>query len=421
MDIDHRLFFGNLFNTAVKATDPDRYFSKHLPARPNGRTIVVGAGKASAHMAASFEKYWDAPLTGYVVTGYGHSCKCKHIEVAEAAHPLPDHAGLVASGRIMELVGNLTCDDLVVALVSGGGSALLPSPPDRLTLQDEIEINRALLKSGAPIRVMNTIRKQLSSIKGGRLSIAAYPARVVTYVISDIPGDALEDVASGPTIADDRSRFDALGLIRDYRIDLPEAAIRHLNNPLSAAPAKSDFRLTGNETHLVASASMALEAAASSAESQGIKTCILSDAIQGESRDVAPVLGAITREVAVRNRPFAKPVLLLSGGETSVRIDSTPGKGGRNLEFMLSLAIEVQGIEGVYAFAADTDGIDGVTDSAGAFVDHTTVQRLRFLGLDPSAELARHNSWHAFHTSGDLFTTGPSGTNVNDFRGILVI
>ncbi|RVD20790.1 glycerate kinase [Mesorhizobium sp. M4B.F.Ca.ET.017.02.2.1] len=416
---DPKSFLTSIFNAAVAAADPERTIRDHLPARPKGRTIVIGAGKGSAQMAAAFEKVWDGLIDGLVVTRYGYGAKCERIEIIEAAHPVPDAAGLEASRRLLDKVRGLTVDDLVVALISGGGSALLPSPAPGLTLVDEIAVNEALLASGAPIAAMNTIRKHVSTIKGGRLAAAAHPARVVSLVVSDIPGDNPALVASGPTVPDTGSREDALASISAYGMKLPASVMAHINSPAADAPRPDDPIFAGNEVHLIASAGVSLEAAAAEAKRQGIEAVILSDSIEGEAREVGGVHAAIVREVATRARPFAKPVLILSGGETTVTLRAK-GKGGRNSEFLLAFAIAIGGLDGIHALAADTDGIDGSEDNAGAFADGSTVSRMRAAGIDAKAMLAGNNAWTAFNAVGDLFVPGPTGTNVNDLRAILV-
>lgn len=421
MITDPREFFTALFNAAVAAADPEKAIRQFLPAKPKGRTIVIGAGKGSAQMAATFEKAWDGPIDGLVVTRYGYGCACERIEVIEAAHPVPDEAGLVASKRLFEKLEGLTSDDLVVALISGGGSALLPSPPEGMTLADEIAVNEALLASGAPISAMNTVRKHLSTIKGGRLALAAHPAKVVSLLVSDIPGDNPAFVASGPTVPDCATRQDALAIVNAYRLKLPEAAMRHLETDAANAPMPDDPRFAGNEVHVIASAARSLEAAAAEAEKRGIKAVILSDSMEGEAREVAGVHAAMAREIATRGRPFEKPVLLLSGGETTVTIREKGGKGGRNSEFLLAFALGVEGVEGVHAFAADTDGIDGSENNAGAFADFTSAGRMRAAGEDPKAALMRNDAWTAFSAVNDLFVPGPTGTNVNDLRAILIV
>ncbi len=419
-ELEPKAFFTSLFSAAVEAADPRHRIRAFLPEPPEGRTIVIGAGKGSAQMARAFEQAWDGPLEGLVVTRYGYAVPCERIEIVEAAHPVPDEAGLAAGRRLLDVVGGLTGDDLVVALISGGGSALLPAPPRGLTLQDEIAVNRALLASGAPISAMNTLRKHVSMIKGGRLAAAAHPARVVSLVVSDIPGDNPAFVASGPTVPDRAGRDEALAVIRNYRLDLPEAVRRHLESDAAAAPLPDDERFARNEVHVIASAARSLEAAAAAAERQGIRAVILSDAIEGEAREVAGVHAAIAREVAARGRPFSKPVVMLSGGETTVTVRGQGGRGGRNSEFLLALALGIDGIGGISAFAADTDGIDGSEDNAGAFADWRTVARLRDAGIDAKALLAANDAWSAFEATGDLFAPGPTGTNVNDLRAIMV-
>ncbi|HWK14781.1 MAG TPA: glycerate kinase [Rhizobiaceae bacterium] len=411
--------FTSLFSAAVSAADPRLVIRKHLPERPKGRTIVIGAGKGSAQMAQAFEEVWDGPLEGVVVTRYGYGAPCRRIEVLEAAHPVPDEAGLAASQRLFSAVSGLTADDLVVALVSGGGSALLPSPPEGMTLADEIAVNEALLASGAPISAMNTVRKHLSAIKGGRLALAAHPARVVSLVVSDIPGDNPAFVASGPTVPDGATRQDARDIVAAWKLDLPAAALRHLE-AAADAPRPDDPRFAANAVEVIASAAVSLEAAAQAAREQGIEAVILSDSIEGEARDIAGMHAAMAREIATRDRPFNKPVLLLSGGETTVTIRGKGGKGGRNSEFLLALALGIDGVPGIHAFAADTDGIDGSEDNAGAFADHTSAARMRAAGVDPRAALARNDAWTAFDAVGDLFAPGPTGTNVNDLRAVLI-
>lgn len=418
-EIDPKTFLTAIFNAAVAAADPQRTIRDHLPARPKGRTIVVGAGKGSAQMAAAFEKVWDGPIEGLVVTRYGYAAASQRIEIIEAAHPVPDVAGLEASRRLLEKVQGLTADDLVVALISGGGSALLPALAEGLTLADEIAVNEALLASGAPIAAMNTIRKHVSIIKGGRLAAAAYPAKVMSLVVSDIPGDNPALVASGPTVPDSGSRQEALASIAAYGMKLPAAVMAHINSPAADAPRADDSRFSRNEVHLIASAGVSLEAAAAEARRHGIEAVILSDSIEGEAREVGGVHAAIAREVATRNRPFRKPVLVLSGGETTVTLRAK-GKGGRNSEFLLAFAIGISGMDGIHALAADTDGIDGSEDNAGAFADGSTVSRMRATGVDAKAMLAGNNAWTAFNVVGDLFMPGPTGTNVNDLRAILI-
>jgi glycerate 2-kinase len=412
-------FFTKLFQAAVEAADPERTIAAHLPPRPKGRTIVIGAGKGSAQMASALEKVWDAPLEGVVVTRYGFGAPCKHIKIIEASHPVPDAAGLVASRRLLETVSGLTADDLVVALISGGGSALLPSPPQGMTLEDEIAVNKVLLASGAPISAMNAVRKHLSTIKGGRLAAAAYPAKVFSLIVSDIPGDNPAFVASGPTVTDETTREDALRIVERYNLDLPQAALAHLRSKKADAPKPSDAVFAGHEHHLIASAAVSLDAAAKAARCLGVDAVILSDSIEGEAREVAHVHSALAKQVLAKNQPFTKPVVILSGGETTVTVRGK-GKGGRNSEFLLSLAIDIDGADGISAFAADTDGIDGSEDNAGAFADSTSIARLLAKGHDATTYLNGNDAWTAFNAIDDLFVPGPTGTNVNDLRAILI-
>ncbi|MBK5567075.1 glycerate kinase [Ensifer sp. SSB1] len=414
-----RSFLASLFDAAVAAADPRKVIAAHLPGRPKGRTVVIGAGKGAAQMARALESCWDGPLSGVVVTRYGFGAVCDRIEVIEASHPVPDEAGLVASRRLLETVNRLSADDLVIALISGGGSALLPAPPEGLTLADEIAVNDVLLASGAPISAMNVVRKHLSQVKGGRLAATAHPAKVVSLIISDIPGDNPALVASGPTVPDDTTRHDALRTVERYRLTLPKAVMRHLQSDAAAAPHIGDPRFSGNEVRIVASAGVSLEAAAVEARRRGVEAIVLSDAIEGEAREIAHMHAALAIQVAERNAPFRKPVVLLSGGETTVTLAGN-GKGGRNSEFLLSLAIDIDGKSAITAIAADTDGIDGSENNAGAFADGNTVAKLAARSVDARKLLDTNDSWSAFNAIGDLFTSGPTGTNVNDFRAILV-
>jgi hydroxypyruvate reductase len=414
-----RVLLEQMFRTAVAQAQPSLAVRLNLPPRPAGRTIVIGAGKASAQMARAFEDAWDGPLTGLVVTRYGYAQACQRIEIVEAAHPVPDEAGFLAARRMLETVSGLGPNDLVVALISGGGSSLLPAPAPGLTLDDEQAINRSLLASGAPISVMNLIRNQFSIIKGGRLAAHCAPARVATLVVSDVPGDDPAVVASGPTIPLAGTRELARKYATLYRIGLPPHAQALLAGEDNAAPRPTDPAFARNSVRTIASATLSLEAAAEQARGQGIAAAILSDSIEGEARDVAQVHAAMAREIAARNRPFARPTVLLSGGETTVTLRGK-GRGGRNAEFLLALAIAIDGIDGITALAADTDGIDGSEDNAGAFADGTTATRLRKAGIDPLGALANNDAYSAFAAIGDLLVTGPTGTNVNDFRAILV-
>ncbi len=409
-----REFLASLFHAAVTAANPLTAIGRHLPPPPRGRTVVIGAGKGAAQMAAALEDLWDGPLSGVVVTRYGYACATRSIEVMEASHPVPDEAGRKAARRLVELVSDLDEQDLVIALICGGGSALLPAPPEGLTLTDEIHLNQLLLASGAPISAMNVVRKHFSTIKGGRLA-AATRARVVSLIVSDIPGDNPAQVASGPTIPDASTRKDALDIIARYRLALPDHMMAHLQSEKADAPSPADPVFARHSYHIIASAGRSLEAAADAARRQGVEAHILSDSMEGEARDVGLVHAAIAREIASRDRPFRRPAILLSGGETTVTLDGGSGRGGRNGEFALSLALAIDGLN-VTALAADTDGIDGSEDNAGAYVDGTTAQRLRDAGLDGAKMLGQNDSYSAFEFLGDLFRTGPTGTNVNDFR-----
>ena len=416
---EDRALLTSMFEAAIAAADPLQALRPHLPDRPRGRTVVIGAGKGAAQMAAAFESLWDAPLEGVVVTRYGYGGPTQHIHVLEAAHPVPDDAGLVATQALVDAVNGLSEDDLVVALICGGGSALLPAPPTGLSLDDEQSLNQALLASGAPISVMNAIRKQVSRIKGGRLAALAHPARVVSLVVSDVPGDDPAQVASGPTVPDASDRNTALKLIDGYAIDLPKRIRHHLDTAPDDTPKPSDDVFASHSVSVIASAAISLEAAAAVARKVGVEPVILSDAIEGEARDVGMVHAAIAREVRLRNRPFATPTVILSGGETTVTIRETAGRGGRNAEFLLAFAGGIEGLA-ISALAADTDGIDGSESNAGAFAGGSTWERLRVLGHDPRSLLSGHDAWSAFDSLGDLFVTGPTGTNVNDFRAILI-
>lgn len=416
---DPRSFLTSIFEAAVEAADPNLTIARHLPAKPKGRTIVIGCGKGAAQMAQAFEKAWDGPVEGLIVTRYGYGAPTKTLEVVEASHPVPDKAGFEAAKRLLDLVSNLTEDDLVIALICGGGSALLPAPAGKLTLADEMAVNEALLASGAPISAMNCVRKHVSNIKGGRLAAAAHPARVVSLVVSDIPGDNPALVASGPTVPDNTTRQDALRIVETYGMKLPDAVMAHLNSPDADAPRADDAQFSRNEVHVIASAAVSLEAAAEASRKVGVEAVILSDAIEGEAREVGAVHAAIAREVATRDRPFSKPVLILSGGETTVTLRAK-GKGGRNSEFLLAFALGIQGIDGIDALAADTDGIDGSEDNAGAFCDGRSVERMRAASVDAKGLLQANNAWTAFDSVGDLFVPGPTGTNVNDLRAILI-
>lgn len=419
MQQEDRSYLSALFDSAILAADPKAALAAHLPAKPKGRVVVIGAGKGSAQMAAALEELWDGPLEGVVVTRYGFGAKCQSIRILEASHPVPDNAGMVASQAMFDAVQGLTADDLVIALISGGGSALLTAPAEGLTLNDEIELNKSLLASGASISVMNMIRKRVSRIKGGRLAAAAHPAGVVSLIVSDVPGDDPADVASGPTVPAASNAEAVLNAISNYKISLPASISDFLKTTTDSAPSTDDPSFKNDQVIVIASAARSLEAAEKTSVEMGIPAVILSDSIEGEAREVAKMHAALAREVKHRNRPFNAPITLLSGGETTVTLAGS-GKGGRNTEFLLSFAIEIDGTKGISAIAADTDGIDGSEDNAGAFVDGTSASRMRAAGIDPAAALANNDAFTAFDAIGDIFAPGPTGTNVNDFRAILI-
>jgi glycerate 2-kinase len=428
MTVDPRALLRQLYGAAVERALPGRVLSAHLPPPPKGRTIVLGAGKAGGAMAQALEAAWpaEAPLSGLVITRYGHvppGYRPRRLEVVEAAHPVPDAAGLAATGKLLALTRSLTADDLVICLISGGGSALLSLPAPGLTLADKQAVNRALLNSGAGIGEMNCVRKHLSAIKGGRLAAACAPARVLTLTISDVPGDDPAVIASGPTVADATTCAEALAICRRYRIHLPDAARAGLMSSEFETPKPGDFAQAGHELVMLATPQMSLAAAAEAARAQGIAAHILSDEIEGESRVVGGMHAALARAVARRDEPFARPCVILSGGETTVTVDAArpTGQGGRATEFLLGCALALQGEPGVYALAADTDGIDGVGPHAGALLTPTSLARARALGLNPQALLDGHDSASFFAPLGDLLSPGPSFTNVNDFRALLIV
>jgi hydroxypyruvate reductase len=409
-----------MFDAAVAAALPARIVPPHLPAPPQGRTIVLGAGKASAAMAKAVEDNWPGPLEGLVVTRYGHAVPCQRIEIVEAAHPVPDAAGEAAARRILELARGAGPDDLVLCLISGGGSALLALPAEGLALADKQAVNKALLASGADIGQMNTVRRHLSAIKGGRLAAAAHPAKVVSLLISDVPGDNPEAIASGPTVADPTTYADARAILARYGIEPPPAVRTHLERTEEETPKPGDPRLTTAETVIVAKPQASLEAAAEVARRAGVTPLILGDAIEGEAREVGRVMAGVALQVRQHGQPVAAPCVLLSGGETTVTVTGQGGRGGRNTEFLLGLALQLHGLERVWALAGDTDGIDGSEDNAGAVVTPDALERARALGLNPAELLARNDAYGFFAALGDLVVTGPTLTNVNDFRAVLV-
>lgn len=410
----------SMFQAAVDAAQPTLCLPKHLPPPPAGRTIIIGAGKASAAMASALERHWQGPLEGIVITRYGYGVPCSRIEIVEAAHPVPDAAGLAATRRLLDLVQGLTEDDLVICLISGGGSALLTLPASGITFEDKQALNKALLASGASIAEMNCVRRHLSAIKGGRLATAYHPARVVTLLISDVPGDDPLDVASGPTVADPTTCADALAIAAKYKIPLPPHVERALRNGDSESIKPGDPRLARCTTTIIANPRMALEAAVRVAERAGMQVHLLGDAIEGESRDVGKVMAGITRFCADHRHPFRPPCVLLSGGETTVTVRGN-GRGGRNTEFLLSLAIALQGRDGIYALAADTDGVDGHDEVAGAILYPDTLKRAYGQGIRPADSLEENDGHSFFEALGDALVTGPTLTNVNDFRAILIL
>jgi glycerate 2-kinase len=417
--IDRRALLRTMFDAAIAAAQPALCVPRHLPATPRGRLVVVGAGKASAAMAKAVEDHWPGPLSGLVVTRYGYAVPCRRIEIVEAAHPVPDAAGEQAALRLLQVVQGLTADDLVLCLISGGGSSLLPLALPGLTLGDKQDINRALLVSGASISEMNCVRRHLSAIKGGRLAAACHPARVLNLLLSDVPGDDPIDIASGPTVPDPSTCAEALDVVRRYDIEVPPRALELLQSGEGETLKPGDPRLPPIETRFVATPQMALEAADAVARDAGLTPYILGDAIEGEARDVAKTLAGITLQVARRGQPFKAPCVLLSGGETTVTVRGR-GRGGRNVEFLLSLAVALNGEPGAHALAGDTDGVDGQEEIAGALLAPDTLNRAWAKGIKPREQLDDNNGHGFFEALGDSVVTGPTLTNVNDFRAIVI-
>ena len=412
MQPEPRDFLLRLFRQAIDVASPARCLPPHLPPRPRGRTVVVGAGKASAAMAQTVEKNWCGDLSGLVVTRYGHGVPCRRIKVVEAGHPTPDRAGLDAAKQIMALVQGLTPDDLVLGLISGGGSSLLTLPPEGITLEDKQKLSRALLASGAPISEINCIRKHLSAIKGGRLALAAQPAKVVSLIISDVPGDDPALVASGPTVADSTTSAQALEILEKYSIATPPAVRAWLSDRRSETPKPGDPHFARVENRVIMSSRAALAECASTPRAAGIAVHNLGD-VEGEARMVA----SVHAKLALQQR---EACVILSGGETTVTVHGK-GRGGRNSEYLLALALALNGAGGIHAIACDTDGIDGTEDNAGAVIGPDTLARAAALGLDAQKALAQNDSYGLFSTLGDLVVTGPTRTNVNDFRAILIL
>ncbi len=420
MALDPNALLRAMFDAAVAAAQPERVIQKFLPQPPKGRTIVVGAGKASAAMAAALEKFWPGPLEGLVLTRYGYSVPCQRIEIAEGSHPVPDANGEKAAKRILATVQGLSKDDLVICLMSGGASALLALPAEGLALADKQAVNKSLLMSGANITEMNCVRKHLSAIKGGRLAAAAAPAKVVTLLISDVPGDDPAVIGSGPTVPDPTTYADALAIVQRYGIEPPPAAQKRLQAAADETPKPGDPRLAGNEVRMIAAPQASLEAAAAVARAAGVTPVILGDAIEGEARHVAMVHAGIARQVARHGQPAPKPCVLLSGGETTVTVRGK-GRGGRNVEFLLGLAVALDAHPGIFAIAGDTDGIDGTEDNAGAILGPDSLDRARAKGLLARAMLENNDGYSFFAGLNDLVVTGPTRTNVNDFRAVLVL
>ncbi len=411
-----------MFDAAVASAQPALCVPPHLPTAEElgrGRLVVIGAGKASAAMARAVEDHWAGPLSGLVITRYGYGVPCQRIEIAEASHPVPDAAGLRAAQRMLHMVQGLGEDDIVLCLISGGGSSLLPLPLPSLTLDDKQAVNRALLASGATIGEMNTVRRHLSAIKGGRLAAACHPARVVTLLLSDVPGDNPIDIASGPTVADPTTCGDALAIVRRYGIELPAAVMRVLQSGEGESVKPGDTRLARAETRMVATPQQALEAAAAVARQAGYAPYILGDALEGEARDVGKVLAGIALQAAARGQPFGAPCVLLSGGETTVTVRGK-GRGGRNVECLLSFTAATGGHPRIHALMADTDGVDGQEETAGACIGPDTLPRAWAQGLRPLDSLANNDGHGFFEAVSSAVVTGPTMTNVNDFRAVLV-
>ena len=411
-----------MFDAAIASAQPALCVPRYLPPPESlgtGRLIVIGAGKASAAMARAVEDHWTGPLSGLVVTRYGYGVPCERIEIVEAAHPVPDAAGLAAAQRMLQVVQGLAEDDVVLCLISGGGSSLLPLPQDGLTLEHKQAVNRALLKSGATISEMNCVRRHLSAIKGGRLAVACHPARVVTLLISDVPGDDPINIASGPTVADPTHAQEARDIVKRYGIDLPAEVRAVLESDHCESVKPGDPRLERNSVHMVAAPQMALEAAAQVARDAGYGAYILGDALEGEARDVGKVLAGIALQVAQRGQPVQAPCVLLSGGETTVTLRGK-GSGGRNVECLLSMGIALGGHPRIHAMAGDTDGVDGVAEIAGACIGPDTLARAHALGLKPHDCLNDNDGHGFFGKLGDSIVTGPTLTNVNDFRAIVI-
>jgi hydroxypyruvate reductase len=419
MTFDPRALLRRMFDASIEAAQPSHCIPPHLPKAPKGRLIVLGAGKASAAMARAVEDHWPGELSGLVVTRYGYKVPCARIEIVEASHPVPDAAGLAAAQRIRDIAAAAGPDDTVLCLISGGGSSLLTLPAPGITLEDKQAVNRALLKSGATISEMNCVRRHLSDIKGGRLAALAHPAKVVTLLISDVPGDVPADIASGPTVADDTTCADALAIVKRYGIDLPAAVCDTLESGRGETVKPGDPKIAGIETRMIATPQMALEAAARVARAAGMPVHILGDSIEGEAKDVGTVMAGIVKQIKTHGEPFTDPCVLLSGGETTVTVRGH-GRGGRNVEFLLSFGITLNGLPGIWALAGDTDGVDGLEEIAGAILTPDSLERAWAAGIRPKDALADNDGHGFFGTLGDAVVTGPTLTNVNDFRAVII-
>lgn len=415
----HKALLLRMFEAAIAAAQPAHCLPRYLPAARGGKLIVIGAGKASAEMARVVEAHWEGDIEGLVVTRYGYAVPCRHIDIVEAAHPVPDQAGHDAAQRMMNKVRGLRAEDTVLCLISGGGSSLLPLPLPGISLEDKQQINRELLRCGASISEMNCVRRHLSGIKGGRLAAACHPARVITLLISDVPGDNPCDIASGPTVADASTCDDAWAIVQRYGITLAPHVQEVLRSANSESIKPDDPRLAGTQTHIVATPQMALEAAAALGREAGFAVHILADNVEGEAREVGKVMAALAQQVAHKAQPFQAPCVLLSGGETTVTLRGD-GRGGRNVEFLLSLGIALKGTPGVHAIAGDTDGVDGQEEIAGAYLAPDSLSRAWAAGIRPQQSLDRNDGHGFFEALGDAVHTGPTLTNVNDFRAILI-
>ena len=421
--IEPRTLLEACFRAAIQRAAPERVLAAHLPEPPTrGKVIVVGAGKAAAAMAAAVEAAWpEVPLSGLVITRYGHAAPTRSIDVIEAGHPMPDSAGAIAADRLAGLVSAAGPDDLVIFLASGGGSALMALPADGISLEDKQAVNASLLRSGADIGEMNAVRKHLSALKGGRLAALAAPARVLTLAISDVPGDRPDVIASGPTVPDKSTLADARAVLQRYRITPPRSVAERLANPAAETPKPGDAIFANTEFRLIASPQQALEAAAETARAAGVTPMILSDRMEGEAREVGKALASIALQTATHGQPAPAPLMLLSGGETTVTVRSKTGRGGRNAEYLLGHALALGSHPAIHAIAGDTDGIDGSEDNAGAYLQPDSLERLRTLGHDPATMLSENDAYSAFSALGDLIMTGPTLTNVNDFRATLIL